>query len=108
LVCSRFVPSSVLKTAGVIYRLLEKKLQLRDTPLMSIAAIRDEILGLPPEERAKLIDLIWNSLSEPKTKSCEMAWTAESERRVDAFEAGKLVARDGNEILSELKNSERK
>jgi putative addiction module component (TIGR02574 family) len=75
---------------------------------MSIAAIRNEILGLPPEERAKLIDLIWDSLSPPEIKAREGAWAAESERRIDAFEAGTLGARDATEVLSELRNSLRK
>ena len=75
---------------------------------MSIGALRDEILGLPPEERAKLIDLIWDSLSDPEIKSRETAWTAESERRIEAFEAGKLGARDAKEVLADLRNSLRK
>jgi putative addiction module component (TIGR02574 family) len=75
---------------------------------MSIAGIRNEILGLPPEERAKLIDLLWDSLSAPEIKAREMAWAAESERRIDAFEAGKLGARDAREVLADLRNSLRK
>ena len=75
---------------------------------MSIAAIRNEILGLPPEERAKLIDLIWDSLSAPEIKAREQAWVAESERRIDAFETNKLEARDAREVLSDLKKSLRK
>jgi putative addiction module component (TIGR02574 family) len=72
---------------------------------MSIASIQNEILGLPPEERAKLIDLIWDSLSPPEIKTREDAWATESERRVDAFEAGKLTARDARDVLAELRAS---
>jgi putative addiction module component (TIGR02574 family) len=72
---------------------------------MSIASIQNEILGLPPEERAKLIDLIWDSLSPPEIKTREDAWAAESERRIDAFEASKLRARDAREVLAELRAS---
>ena len=75
---------------------------------MSITAIRNEILGLSPEERAELIDLIWDSLSSPEIKERETAWAAESERRIDAFEAGKLEARDAKAVLSDLRNSLRK
>ena len=75
---------------------------------MSIATIRNEILGLPPEERAKLIDFLWDSLSPPEIKVRETAWAAESERRIDAFDAGKLGARDAKEVLSDLRNSLRK
>jgi putative addiction module component (TIGR02574 family) len=75
---------------------------------MSIATIRNEILGLPPEERAKLIDLIWESLSAPEVKAREISWAAESERRIDAFESGKLGARDAKDVLSDLRDSLRK
>jgi putative addiction module component (TIGR02574 family) len=75
---------------------------------MSLSDIRNEILGLPTEERAKLIDLLWDSLSSPEIKARETAWVNESERRIAAFEAGKLEARDANEVLSDLRNSLRK
>ena len=75
---------------------------------MTITAIQNEVLGLSPEERAKLIDLLWDSLCAPEVKERETAWAAESERRIDAFDAGKLGARDANEVLADLKNSLRK
>ena len=41
---------------------------------MSVAAIQNEIPSLSPEERVKLIDLLWDSLSEPELKAREAAW----------------------------------
>jgi hypothetical protein len=32
---------------------------------MSVTAIQDEILGLPATERARLIDVLWASISAP-------------------------------------------
>ena len=75
---------------------------------MSIGAIKKEALALPAEERAKLIDLLWDSLSAPEIKEREMAWATESERRIDAFDAGKLGARDAKEVLADLRNSLKK
>jgi putative addiction module component (TIGR02574 family) len=75
---------------------------------MTIAAIQNEVLGLSPEERAKLIDLLWDSLSAPEIKERETTGAAESERRIDAFDAGKLGARDAREVLADLRNSLRK
>lgn len=75
---------------------------------MSAATIQNEILGLPPAERAKLIDLLWDSLSEPEFKERETAWAVESERRIDAFDTGKLKARDAKEVFAELKKNLRK
>jgi len=70
---------------------------------MSVTAIQDEILGLPATERARLIDVLWDSISGAELKTREAAWAAESERRIDAFDAGKLTARDANEVFANLK-----
>ena len=70
---------------------------------MSVTAIQDEILGLPATERARLIDVLWDSISGSELKTRETNWAAESERRIDAFDAGKLTARDATEIFSDLK-----
>jgi putative addiction module component (TIGR02574 family) len=75
---------------------------------MSAAAIQDAILGLPATERVKLIDVLWESLSSTELKSREAAWAKESERRIDAFEAGKLKARDAQSVLSDLRRDLRK
>jgi putative addiction module component (TIGR02574 family) len=75
---------------------------------MSIATIQDEVLSLPAKERAKLIDLLWDSLCSPEMKLREAAWSRESERRIDAFEAGKLMARDAQTVFSELRKDLRK
>lgn len=70
---------------------------------MSVTAIQDEVLGLPATERARLINLLWDSFSQPEHQAREVSWAAESERRIDAFEAGKLTARDAAEVFADLK-----
>jgi len=75
---------------------------------MSVTAIQDEILGLPAAERARLIDVLWASISEPEQQAREAAWAAESERRIDAYDAGKLTARDATEVFADLKKGLRK
>jgi putative addiction module component (TIGR02574 family) len=70
---------------------------------MSVTAIQDEILGLPAIERARLIDVLWDSISGAELKAREIAWAAESERRIDAHEAGRLTARDAAEVFADLK-----
>jgi putative addiction module component (TIGR02574 family) len=70
---------------------------------MSVTAIQDEILGLPATERARLIDVLWDSISVPEQQARETAWAAESERRIDAYNAGKLTARDAAEVFADLK-----
>jgi len=56
---------------------------------MSVTAIQDEIRSLLAKER-------------------EAAWAAESERRIDAYDAGKLIARDAAEVFADLKKGLRK
>jgi putative addiction module component (TIGR02574 family) len=75
---------------------------------MSVTAIQSELLNLPVVERARLLDVIWESLSEPETKAREAAWATESERRIDAYDNGKLTARPASEVFSDLKKSLRK
>ncbi|MEI9865281.1 MAG: addiction module protein [Limisphaerales bacterium] len=41
---------------------------------MSVTAIQEEILGLPATERARLIDVLWNSISAPEQQAREAAW----------------------------------
>jgi len=76
-----------------------------NNPIMSVATIQSEVLGLPPKDRARLIDVIWESLTEPETRVREAAWAAESERRIDAYDSGKLSARDATDVIAELKKN---
>jgi len=75
---------------------------------MSVAAIQNEILGLPATERAKLIDVLWDSLSSPEAKAREAAWAEKPERRIDAFDAGQLKAPDAQSVFSGLRRNLRK
>jgi putative addiction module component (TIGR02574 family) len=75
---------------------------------MSVTAIQDEILGLPAKERARLINVLWDSISAPEQQARETAWAAESERRIDAYDAGKLTSRDAVEVFADLKKGLRK
>ena len=70
---------------------------------MSVTAIQDEILGLPATERVRLIDVLWDSISKPELKAREADWAAESERRIDALDAGKLTARAAADVFADLK-----
>ena len=75
---------------------------------MSVTAIQTELLSLPATDRARLLDVIWESLNEPEVKAREAAWATESERRIDAYEQGKLTARDAADVFADLKQNLRK
>jgi len=70
---------------------------------MSITAIQNELLNLPVSERLRMIDILWDSLTTPEVRARQTAWAAESERRIDAFEAGTLTARDAGAVFADLK-----
>ena len=72
---------------------------------MSLTSIQNEIEKLEPAERVALIDVLWESLDENRTKEIEAKWAAESERRIDAFERGDLPAVDGPSAIEELRSS---
>ncbi|HEV7472882.1 MAG TPA: addiction module protein [Pyrinomonadaceae bacterium] len=75
---------------------------------MSFASIQKEMFQLDAQERAKLIDLLWDSLDETRIKEIEAKWAAESEERIDAFDRGELSAVDGPAALNEIRSSLRK
>lgn len=75
---------------------------------MSVAAIQAEALSLPASERARLIEALWDSLTAKETRTRETAWAAESERRIDAYEAGTLQAREAESVFAELRKDLRR
>lgn len=70
---------------------------------MSFETIQAEISRLTSTERAKLIDILWESLDEKQVQSIELKWAAESEDRIDAVERGELETLDGLASFRSLK-----
>ena len=75
---------------------------------MSLASIQEEISRLSSTERAKLIDILWESLDENRIREIEAKWAAESEERIDAVDRGDLPTVDGPTALLDLRLSLRK
>jgi len=75
---------------------------------MSLASIQKDIFQLDSQDRARLIDLLWESLDESRIKEIEAKWAAESEDRIDAFDRGELSAVNGPAALQSLRSSLRK
>jgi len=75
---------------------------------MSFASIQDQIVRLSSTERAKLIDILWESLDEARVKEIEAKWATESEERIDAVDRGELQTIDGPSALRELRSSLKK
>lgn len=49
---------------------------------MTFKSIQAELIRLSSTERAKLIDILWDSLDEERIKEIEGKWAAESEERI--------------------------
>jgi putative addiction module component (TIGR02574 family) len=75
---------------------------------MSLTSIQQEIVRLSTTERAKLIDILWESLDEERVRETEAKWAAESEERIDAVDRGELQTIDGPSALRDLHSSLRK
>jgi len=75
---------------------------------MSLTSIQEEIGRLSSDERAKLIDILWESLDENRVTEIEVKWAAESEERIDAVDRGELRTIEGPSALRDLRSSLRK
>lgn len=58
-----------------------------------------EVITMPPLERAKLIDDLLVSLDIPD-QNIDEAWKKEIEERVQAFEKGELTSKASNEVFT--------
>lgn len=63
--------------------------------------ILNEVLSMPPEERAELVDSILSSLEPGDPKILEM-WAAEAEDRVAAFERNEIEAVSAESVFEEI------
>jgi putative addiction module component (TIGR02574 family) len=59
--------------------------------------------ALAPEERARLVDLLLDSLHESPEPEVEQAWRLEIRRRVEAYKRGEVKLHDADDVLAEVK-----
>ena len=64
--------------------------------------VMNEALGLPPLERAGLIEELLASFDQHSRAVIDSAWAMEAERRVDAYEAGETTAISLSESRSRI------
>ena len=62
----------------------------------------DEILLLPPQERAQLAERILDSLSPESARVIEKMCADEAEARLDAYERGEIEPLSGEEAIAWL------
>ena len=55
---------------------------------MKINTLEKEVLQLPPEERARLAELLLSSLDDLPQAELERIWFAEAQRRAEQIDSG--------------------
>jgi hypothetical protein len=75
---------------------------------MSLTSIQEQIGRLSSADRARLIDILWETLDENHVEEIEAKWVAESEMRIDAVDQGELPTLDGQSALRDLRSSLRR
>ncbi len=67
--------------------------------------VLQDVLALPPEDRAFVAEHLERSLDHGQFASPEIAaaWTAEIDRRIDAYERGELLASDADESIARMR-----
>jgi putative addiction module component (TIGR02574 family) len=65
--------------------------------------ILTEVLALPPDERAQLVEKILDSLGAQPDKERLERWAAEAESRLDAIDRGELDVLPGEEVFERLR-----
>jgi putative addiction module component (TIGR02574 family) len=59
-------------------------------------------LRLKPVERAQLVDELFNSFDQRRTKAIDAVWADEAEVRLSAYRAGKLKADTLEAVLARI------
>ncbi|HZO29943.1 MAG TPA: addiction module protein [Chloroflexota bacterium] len=70
---------------------------------MTLAELEEHARQLPPEERARLADLLLESLYDGPSAEIEAAWDREIEARVAAFERGESKTYPADEVFAEAR-----
>ena len=68
----------------------------------SLKQIEEQALSLNPEERAKLAEVMLESLNLPLAE-IEEAWAQEIEQRVAAYDRGEIPAYAAEDVFAEAK-----
>ena len=70
-------------------------------------SIATEALSLPPFQRARLIEKLYQSLRSSREQEIEAAWAVVSEQRIDAYEQNKLTTVSYEQLKQELLDRDR-
>ncbi len=67
----------------------------------ALSEIEHEIQQLSAADRSRLLKFLIEQVDAPADADVESAWIAESERRLDEFESGKVQTYSGRAVMKE-------
>ncbi len=70
---------------------------------MDEVILTEEALRLPTRERALLAEALLDSLDNDETREIESAWAKEADLRHGAYGKGEIEAKEGTEVIRELR-----
>ena len=70
--------------------------------MANVESLVKEAMSLRPVQRAKLIDALLSSLSEPN-REIDALWAEEAESRIDAYEQGRIKAVSLESVLDKYR-----
>jgi putative addiction module component (TIGR02574 family) len=71
----------------------------------TVEQLAEQAMNLPPESRAKLADLLVESLDSDELGRIEQMWVAEAKRRRDEVRSGKVKSIPGPEALRKVRDT---
>ncbi|HSR36242.1 MAG TPA: addiction module protein, partial [Desulfurivibrionaceae bacterium] len=64
--------------------------------------ILKQALGLPPIDRAELIERLFQSFDQSADRRVDAAWSGEIESRIDAYDEGKITASAAEDVMARI------
>jgi len=68
-----------------------------------VAELAERGRALAPDERARLVELLLESLHEPPLAEVKAAWDVEIQRRVAAYERGEVETFAAEDVFAEAR-----
>lgn len=73
--------------------------------MTTLADVTKEALSLSPEDRAVLVQRVWESIEHFGSPEVEAAWMAEVDRRWREIEEGKVQCLSADEAMKRVRES---
>lgn len=74
----------------------------------TVEKLAEQAMTLPTESRARLADLLVESLDADELRHIDRLWVAEAKRRRDEVRSGRVEAIPGDEALQQVRDAVRR